>query len=249
MKPRNLVVSLLLAAGVLVGGRLSLLWAAGPEDLKADAEKLMERARDLKVEGRMEESEQTAAKAKQLFQQSREKAEMDRNQERESGMASAGRPEGPREGRRPGWSAREQGIRDADVQRREQRRGRGDRIEPQFEPRRELGEPQPGERPLDRREAEERLDHLRQAIGHLHAAGLHATAERLDRAAEQMQRRVEMARESRQRMGPPAPGASERQLEAMRAQLSELRDRMADLQRGLEKTREALKRHVDEARP
>jgi hypothetical protein len=73
MNPKLVLIAVLTSWGFF-GALLNTL-NAGPDELKAEAAKLMERARDLKAEGRVEESQEHARKAKQLEAEARALAE------------------------------------------------------------------------------------------------------------------------------------------------------------------------------
>jgi hypothetical protein len=253
MNPRQFLFTVLISSGLLASSS-SALRAAGQDDLAAEAHKLMQRARELKEEGRLDESERVAQKAKQLAQQAREV----REDQRESPALPGDRRPADQEDRdkevrdtrlrrpAPERQGREQIGRRIEDLRRQALRRRSAALERQV--RRLESAPAPGSPLRDMPQAQERLEHLehlehlQQAIRHLHAAGLHEPAERLERAAGQMRRTPEA---SRQDLRPLAPA---RALEELRDQVADLRARVNDLQRALDQTREFVKRSLAEDR-
>ena len=160
MKPSSLLPVL---TGTLLLAFTPVL-AANPDEIRADTEKLMERARQAKAEGRADEAEELVRKAKQLQGELRE---------REGG-----------EKRRPEIEKMERAKREMDELRKAGRVDEAASIERRMAERRfaELNERGAGKR----EGGEERMQHMRQAIEHVRAAGLPEVAEHLEQIAQRL---------------------------------------------------------------
>jgi len=138
--------------------------AAGPDEVRAEAEKLMERARQAKSEGRADEAEELVRKAKQLQVEFRE---------REGG-----------EKRRPEIEKMERAKREMDELRKAGRADEAANMERRMAERRFAEQK---ERGAGKREGgDERVRHVRQAIEHVRAAGLPDVAEHLEQIARKL---------------------------------------------------------------
>jgi hypothetical protein len=246
--------------------------AAGPDDLRSEAARLLENARRLKAEGRLEESEKLAQEAKQLRAeaaaiaeaQDQPRRDLERLRAQLKELEANNRPEAAAE-------VREQIARvERAIERGGPRPGRQETRERQENLRREieelhrLGRPDEAAR-LERRLAEsepspadaERLGrspgfagdpaarwrHLREAIGHLHAAGWHEQAERLEREAERRRTELEPRPVAPRRALSPAEPIAQAPAD-LKADLAELRRSIAELRQALRDTREQFGRQA-----
>lgn len=263
MTPRRFLPFVL--AAVLTGPWLAT--AQSDQETAAAAERLLQRARDLRAEGRLDESAELTRKAKQLQDQgplqdeerpalprrpdalpdelSRRDGEV-RAQPRD--LESFWRPELRRPVQEP---ERRDAIRrgPAEPERREALRRA-----PEAGPRPELdresldslqppaGAPaRPGAelRPVELRE---RLQHLQQAIRHLQAAGSHDVARRVEQQAGQLRRQLQSPRAERPGGMPMAQPAVPGALLGLREEVAALRNRVRELERAVEETRQLLRR-------
>jgi hypothetical protein len=199
----------------------------GPEQLRTEARELMDKARDLKADGKLDESENAARKAKELVRQADNMRQKLRQQ---SGSSDEDRPT-PRPPRdriqsRPQNSDENRDVNRPDRPRRQEPRdGLEQRPLPPrsrdawggYGPRRPfLGGP--GLRggggfnrfngpPLD---LAERRHHLKKAIKQLRLAGLYGEADRLEQRLREATRRFRASPDGQFRNSRPSPPRPER---------------------------------------
>jgi len=158
MKPSSLL-SVLMSTLLLA---FTPVLAANPDEIRVETEKLMDRARQAKSEGRADEAEELVRKAKQLQGELREGGEK----------------------RRPDIEKMERAKREMDELRKAGRADEAANIERRMVERRfaELNA-----RGAAKSEGgEDRVRHVRQAIEHVRAAGLPEVAEHLEQIAQKL---------------------------------------------------------------
>jgi hypothetical protein len=189
-----------------------------PEQLRTQARELMDKARDLKADGNVDESDKVARKAKELVRQADDLQQKRRDEQRDrtgdverprrsesESDRSLARPE-RREPREPAPARRPLSRRPLPEDRAYDRGGPlPDRLPPEFDRGGEFRDDGRFFRPGPwREEMAVRRYHIREAIRHLRAAGLDDAADRLeDRLHFAMRRFQEFRRESRRDLPPP----------------------------------------------
>jgi hypothetical protein len=166
-----------------------------PERLRAEARELSDKARDLKADGRTEESEKLARKAKNLTLEADELRQKQTDERRPAADVSSDRRD------------------ERDVARRSPRGSRGDRDEGQrrIGPPDHLAQGDRGSGRLDREDLALRKFHLKKAIKHLRAAGLYEQADRLEERMRPAHLRFRDQPRGRQHALPQGPRRPERQ--------------------------------------
>jgi gas vesicle protein len=230
----RLVTALVASATCLIWGtapQSSKAAEPNPQELREKAERLQQEARELKAEGKMEQAQEALRKALEL------RREADHLREADGPAAGPGQPpleelkqrleqakarldEARADGKLEEATRLERQIARMEAVLERPDRPVPQRMRPPRGPLPEGGFPAaPPEQPEMRQ-----LRHLEAAIQNLHAAGLHEPAERLS----------QQAREMRQKLGSTdrpefAPRPPESELERLRMEVQELRERVRNL--------------------
>jgi hypothetical protein len=196
--------------------------AATPDDLRAEAEKLIEKARQGKSAGRTDEAEELMGRAKRIQMELREK--IDGSEQPKGGDAKLERMKQEIGELHRAGKHEEAGRLEHQFAEAQQRRASGGRPEPQVE-------------------GPERVRHIMEAVAHLHAAGLKEPAENLEQIARRMREELEHRGDS---AGAAGAGQMEHALREVHEGMEQLRRQMEKMQRQIEEMREQSGRHGSE---
>jgi phage shock protein A len=212
MKAWNIAMKTSFLLPALLNVALSVtLCAANPDELRAEAGKLIEQAQQARAQGRVDEAQALKERVKGIEGQLHEQLAAGGSQPDAIGAEHAGREA-------------EQVRRQIEDLRRVGKVDEAAQLEKKFA---ECNRLRDGEKP-------ERLRHLMEAIEHLRAAGLNAPAESLSRIADQMRAELEPRGDSA--VG-SSPDKTQNALRELREAVMQMRGQMDKMQHQIEEVR------------